>query len=193
MAERVITDRGKLTAIADAVREAEGAEQTYTLAAIAGKPAEWRKSIADAITAKGVDTLQNASFDTLATNIGLIDGGGEWQYEEKEVLSNSSVTRWQLTPSLPAEGGTWTFAIFGIYPKNDEDWTTNTIGRVNRGNSLNQFVNNATKMQSMCVRRHNGYVYFGTSASGVETSEMIGLYLHWGTVPCDLIGYCLHN
>lgn len=38
--------------------------------AIAGKA-----SVAEAITAKGVDTLPDASFDTLAINVGLIEGG----------------------------------------------------------------------------------------------------------------------
>lgn len=35
-----------------------------------------KADIAEAITAKGVDTLPDSSFDTLAANIGLIDGGG---------------------------------------------------------------------------------------------------------------------
>ncbi len=35
-----------------------------------------RANLAEAVTAKGVDTLPTASFDTIATNIGLIEGGG---------------------------------------------------------------------------------------------------------------------
>lgn len=34
-----------------------------------------RADLAEAVTAKGVDTLPTASFDTIATNIGLIEGG----------------------------------------------------------------------------------------------------------------------
>lgn len=34
-----------------------------------------KSNIAEAITAKGVDTLSDASFDTLVTNIGLIESG----------------------------------------------------------------------------------------------------------------------
>lgn len=34
-----------------------------------------KEAIADALTAKGVDTMPDASFDTLATNIGLIVSG----------------------------------------------------------------------------------------------------------------------
>lgn len=36
-----------------------------------------RANLAEAVTAKGVDTLPTASFDTIATNIGLISGGTE--------------------------------------------------------------------------------------------------------------------
>lgn len=35
-----------------------------------------RANLAEAVTAKGVDTLPTSSFDTIATNIGLISGGG---------------------------------------------------------------------------------------------------------------------
>lgn len=35
-----------------------------------------RAALAEAVTAKGVDTLPDSSFDTIATNIGLIEGGG---------------------------------------------------------------------------------------------------------------------
>lgn len=35
-----------------------------------------KRSIADALTAKGVDTMPDASFDTLSTNVGLIQSGG---------------------------------------------------------------------------------------------------------------------
>lgn len=35
-----------------------------------------RANLAEAVTAKGVDTSPTASFDTIAVNIGLIDGGG---------------------------------------------------------------------------------------------------------------------
>lgn len=34
-----------------------------------------RANLAEAVTAKGVDTLPTSSFDTIATNIGLISGG----------------------------------------------------------------------------------------------------------------------
>lgn len=35
-----------------------------------------KTNLAEAVTAKGVDTLPTSSFDTIATNIGLITGGG---------------------------------------------------------------------------------------------------------------------
>lgn len=35
-----------------------------------------RADLAEAVTAKGVDTLPTSSFDTIAANIGLIEGGG---------------------------------------------------------------------------------------------------------------------
>lgn len=35
-----------------------------------------KTNLAEAVTAKGVDTLPTSSFDTIATNIGLISGGG---------------------------------------------------------------------------------------------------------------------
>lgn len=53
-----------------------------------------RADLAEAVTAKGVDTLPTASFDTIATNIGLIEGGGGiegvFQITTTEDLTNSA-------------------------------------------------------------------------------------------------------
>lgn len=68
-----ITD--KLSAIADSMREADGSSRTYNMVEMAERPAVWQQTIAEAITAKGVDTLPDASFDTMAVNIGLLGGG----------------------------------------------------------------------------------------------------------------------
>lgn len=68
-----ITD--KLHNIAEAMREADGSTRTYNLNQMAERPGVWQETIAEAITAKGVDTLPDASFDTMAVNIGLLGGG----------------------------------------------------------------------------------------------------------------------
>ena len=73
-----ITD--KLTAIADSMREADGSSRTYNMVEMAERPAVWQQTIAEAITAKGVDTLPDSSFDVMAANIGLISGGGSGDY-----------------------------------------------------------------------------------------------------------------
>lgn len=77
-----ITD--KLSAIADSMREADGSSRTYNMVEMAERPAVWQQTIAEAITAKGVDTLPDASFDTMAVNIGLL-GGGDFAMLRKEI------------------------------------------------------------------------------------------------------------
>lgn len=77
-----ITD--KLHNIAEAMREADGSERTYNLNQMAERPGVWQETIAEAITAKGVDTLPDASFDTMAVNIGLL-GGGDFAMLRKEM------------------------------------------------------------------------------------------------------------
>lgn len=86
-----ITD--KLSDIADAMRGADGSSRTYNMVEMAQRPAVWQQTIAEAITAKGVDTMPESSFDVMAANIGLISGGGgDCIAYTKEVTLSSTQT-----------------------------------------------------------------------------------------------------
>ena len=63
-----------------------------------------RANLAEAVTAKGVDTLPTSSFDTIATNIGLISGGGglpsNIQYES--IVPNTDVKSLRFSTTFSA-------------------------------------------------------------------------------------------
>lgn len=54
--------------------------------------AEGKENIAEAITAKGVDTLPEADFDTLALNIGRIEGGETLRSVTGTVVGTGALT-----------------------------------------------------------------------------------------------------
>lgn len=58
--------------------------------------AEGKESIAEALTSKGVPTEPDASFDTMAVNVGLIEGGGA----KTTVIAADAPTREPATINL---------------------------------------------------------------------------------------------
>lgn len=54
-----------------------------------------RARLAEAITAKGIDTLPDSSFDAMIANVGLISGGGfpsSWSYTTGEFTPSGDIT-----------------------------------------------------------------------------------------------------
>ena len=93
----------KLSAIADSMRAADGSERTYNLNQMAERPGVWQETIAEAITAKGVDTLPDSSFDEMAVNIGLIGGSGDAAYLVKAIETSADVSSGKFTLATQQE------------------------------------------------------------------------------------------
>lgn len=77
-----------------------------------------RANLAEAVTAKGVDTLPTSSFDTIATNIGLISGGGSLP------TSISKIEGGSFTLASDTQGTMYDIShSLGVAPKQIVVWT----------------------------------------------------------------------
>lgn len=97
------------------------AEDTYDVTDKASAVVDFsatRANLAEAVTAKGVDTLPTASFDTIATNIGLITGGGGGLPSSISKIDGGSFT----LPTTKAPEDYWISHALGVVPKGYAIW-----------------------------------------------------------------------
>lgn len=123
-----------------------------------------RANLAEAVTAKGVDTLPTSSFDTIATNIGLISGGGSASHISK-VEEFTHPEDWVTDTKGNAQNFVDTYFTYqqsGIYPFQIALIENNTVSGNYRANIAIYFR----------AARGNNATYFGRGTSLTWMSQV---------------------
>lgn len=164
-------------------------ENTYDVTSKASAIVDFsatRAALAEAVTAKGVDTLPTASFDTIATNIGLIEGGGGGGLEKIGTATTNVVSSFGGSYgeiAIPANDGIFLLTNPSVAPDSTNRLpkamlvviTTSPVATTmicvtfnNGGSSVGPGSN---------VKQENGYAYLnGVGAARFNTACTYDLY-----------------
>ncbi|MBQ0167500.1 MAG: hypothetical protein KBT02_10385 [Treponema sp.] len=142
-----------------------------------------RANLAEAVTAKGVDTLPTASFDTIAVNIGLIEGGGGGGLEKIGTATTDPTAGTGYGQiSIPASDGIFLLTNVSVTPNSSNRLPWAIIARIDTTTPAQsgvafQFNHGSYGFNTNAIRQIDGMLQIdGASAYRFGTTATYDLY-----------------